>query len=491
MNLKDYITDLAFRNQPFLSYVDYRMLISDNPQFERYEFDDIKNYYTLYEKQREKVSQRATKYLHDYIEEKNIAPNKSLSQLFQLAAFRERKFLVNQEEIFAHYVDKKRREAGYPSLLNQNLPKPPPPPKPKLDLSPAKKFIYDNLVLKNKNLLSQDEFLNFCLNHLKNYTSKISQLYTQYKKDYNNYHKHDPVMPAVAPDLTLPFPFRSKLNEFKKGQKQGLFNDEIKFTDEESDKKAKKLKNELSRPSFAPYPYSWEIDHLQYDKNHITYLFCLNINTRYLYVIPVNNKSAQETRKAIETLIEKEQNNFNHPVNNIRGDGDKGFESLKDYFPNINFYFTSSKFTYHNKLIDAVMRTLRNALNDDSLWDGKHDEIIQQLVYYYNFTTHRVIKMKPIDLHCNIDKEWEYIRKKTEELNDVKIKQHYRGLWDYKPGDRLRIHFEYSKTNQLFDKRRRQFDKEGTFIEYVGGNCRIKLDNNSIVDVPIYFTIKK
>ena len=491
MNINEYISDLAYRNYPLLEYFDFKGEIRKRWSYDKYDNDEVGDFYIQYKNERNKACKSATKYLHDYIEVNNIASGKTLGELFKLAAFKNRKYLVNQEEIYAHYLEKKHQEAVKPPVLNHPLPKPPPPPIPKLDLSPAKKFIYDNLVLRNKKLLSQEEFINFCLNHLKNYASKISQLYTQYKKDYNNYHKHDPVLPAVTPDMTLPFPFRSKLKEFEKGQEKGFWNNEIKFTDEPSDKQAKRLKNELSRPSFAPYPYSWEIDHLQYDKNHITYLFCLNINTRYLYAIPVNNKSAQETRKAIEILINKERENFNHPVNNIRGDGDKGFEQLKNYFPHINFYFTSSKFTYHNKLIDAVMRTLRNALNDDSLWDGKHDEIIQQLVYYYNFTTHRAIGMRPKDLHWNIEKEWEYIRKKTEELNDVKLKQYQYGLFNYKPGDRLRIHFEYSKTNQLFDKRRRQFDKEGTFIEYVGGNCRVRLDNNSIVDVPIYFTIKK
>ena len=137
-------------------------------------------------------------------------------------------------------------------------------------------------------------------------------------------------------------------------------------------------------------------------------MFCLNINTRYLYVIPVQNKSFQETRRAINTLITNEENNFKHPVKNIRGDGDKGFEALKTIYPNINFYFTSSPFTYHNKLIDAVMRTLRNALNNDSLWDGYHDDIIQQLVFYYNNTTHRATKLKPIEMHVDIEKEWKY-----------------------------------------------------------------------------------
>ena len=493
LDINDFIYSLATKNQPQLEHSEFKNEIRKHWSYEQYDNDEVFDLYLQYKHERNNFCNIATRYLHNYIENNNIASNKTLSQLFQLASFRDRKYLVNQEEIYSHYLEKKHQEAAHPrpSLVNQPIPKPPPPPKPTLDLNPAKQFIYDNLISNNHKLLTQDEFTTFCLNNLRNYGSKISQLFTYYKREYNRFHRHDPVIPSTNPETSLIYPFRSKIDDYVEGQKKGYFLPDVKFNYEPSDKQPKKLKNELSRPSFAPYPFSWEIDHLQFNKSTITYLFCLNINTRYLYVIPVNNKSAQETRKAIETLINKERDNFNHPVNNIRGDGDKGFESIKNYFPHINFYFTSSKFTYHNKLIDAVMRTLRNALNNDSLWDGHHDDIIQQLVYYYNFTTHRAIKMRPIDLHTNIDKEWEYIRHKTEELNDVKLKQYQEGLYNYKPGDRLRIHFEYSKTNQLFDKRRRQFDKEGTFIEYVNGNCKIELDNGSIVEVPIYFTIKK
>lgn len=409
-------------------------------------------------------------------------------QLFTLVAFRDRKNLVNEDEIWNYYKLKIKDE------INPLIQPPPPKPKPvkqKVDLKPANALIYTNLIKTGRELITQTELMNYLLNIDSPYASEYNKLYTQYKKDYNKYHKHDPVLPSVSPDMTLPYPFRSKRKEYETNRFKGIINEGVKMTNEKNDKNSKRLKSELSRPSFAIEPYSWEIDHLQFNKERITYLFCLNVNTRYLYVIPVNNKSTQETKVALDMLIEKEMNNFGHVVKNIRGDGDKGFESVKAYYPNINFYFTGSKFTYHNKLIDACMKTLRNALNNDSLWDGQHDDIIQQLVYYYNFTKHRATGMKPIDMHSSIDKEWEYIRQKTEELNDTKRKQFGYGLYTYKPGDKLRIHLEYAKTSDRFMKRRRQFDTEGVFISYVGGNVRVRLENGNIIDVPIYFTLRK
>ena len=496
--VEDFIYDLALQNQEEMVYNEFKGKIQRKFPNIWYDGDEIGEFYKEYKQQRQKESQIATKFLKKLIDENKTGVVKdTVGKLYQLASFRDRRELVDENEIWNYYLRHNKQKEAKP-LLKPKPPEPPKPPKPKLDLAQAKALIYDNLIRSGRAFLEKEEFINYLLNEQPKYTTEWNKLYTQYKKDYNRFHKYDPVMPAVSPDMTLSYPFRSKMKEYEINRSKGIFPETVQMTNEISDKNSKLLKKTYSRPSFAPYPYSWEIDHLQYDNKRITYLFCLNINTRYLYVIPVNNKSAQETRKALNILIEKEKQNFNHPVKNIRGDGDKGFEAVKGYFPNINFYFTSSKFTYHNKLVDAVMRTLRNALNNDSLWDARHDDIIQQLVYYYNFTTHRAIGMKPVDMHGVIDKEWEYIRKMTEELNDVKRKQKINGFYDYKPGDKLKIHLEYTKTTDRFKKRRRQFDVDAEFIGYVNGNCRCKLKEGVmigdklvyIVDVPIYYTFK-
>ena len=162
----------------------------------------------------------------------------------------------------------------------------------------------------------------------------------------------------------------------------------------------------------------------------------------------------------------------------------------------IQSYFQSSQFTFHNKIVDAAIRTLRNALgvHSEDYWDGNHDHIIQQLTDYYNNTYHNAIKMTPFEMHRDIDLEWKYIREKTEELNDVKKKQVEKGLHKYQQGDRLMVHLNYSKTCDRFAKGRKQFDRLATFIRYQNGNCLVKLDNligsKQIVEIPIYFTKK-
>ncbi|KAI5487217.1 hypothetical protein TVAGG3_0123310 [Trichomonas vaginalis G3] len=134
------------------------------------------------------------------------------------------------------------------------------------------------------------------------------------------------------------------------------------------------------------------------------------------------------------------------------------------------------------------MRTLRDALgvNGQIYWDGNHDSIIQQLVYYYNNTWHRTINMKPVEMKNDISKEWEYIRKQMERLNDVKREQINSGLMNFKQGDKVLIHLDYGKTDKSMTKRRRRFDTIAEFVRYINGNALVEV-NNKLIEIPIYF----
>ncbi|KAI5485977.1 hypothetical protein TVAGG3_0033400 [Trichomonas vaginalis G3] len=134
------------------------------------------------------------------------------------------------------------------------------------------------------------------------------------------------------------------------------------------------------------------------------------------------------------------------------------------------------------------MRTLRDALgvNGQIYWDGNHDSIIQQLVYYYNNTWHRTINMKPVEMKNDISKEWEYIRKQMEKLNDVKREQINSGLMNFKQGNKVLIHLDYGKTDKSMTKRRRRFDTIAEFVRYINGNALVEVDNK-LIEIPIYF----
>ncbi|KAA6391372.1 MAG: hypothetical protein EZS28_013101 [Streblomastix strix] len=98
--------------------------------------------------------------------------------------------------------------------------------------------------------------------------------------------------------------------------------------------------SKFERPYFSPNYNSWEID-------------------QYLVVIPVKSKSQIPILDARKQLISLVQ------IDDIRGDGEKAYASklLNDFYKenNINTFFTGNKFTNHNRVIDRVIRTIRNA----------------------------------------------------------------------------------------------------------------------------------
>ncbi len=363
----------------------------------------------------------------------------------------------------------------------------------------------------------EDEFLNRLMERLpqdisvENAKPLIPQLYDYYRTAYE--HRTNPSDQQEEPpeveneeessrSPVLPFPFRSskKRHGFLDENTHFDFNPQKLYFNRIPDRNVKSLKK-FMRPNFAPHPYSWEIDYFQYKKDSVTYLFAININSRYVYAIRVNDKTANSSRYAIHNLIDMEFQK-RHPVVSIKGDGEKSFERLQEYFPHYvdrlgtqrrrEFFFQNSPYTYHNKTIDAVMRTLRDALgpNNNRFWNGEHDEIIQQLVEYYNNTWHRAINMTPTEMHQDVEIEWEYIRHMTEVLNDVKRKQIRAMYMSYKFGQRLMIHLENGKTRNKFKKRRRRFEHVGTFIEYRNGNVVVHVDApiNKNVEVPIFYT---
>ncbi|KAA6383873.1 MAG: hypothetical protein EZS28_020596, partial [Streblomastix strix] len=121
--------------------------------------------------------------------------------------------------------------------------------------------------------------------------------------------------------------------------------------------------SKLNRPYFSPKLGSWEIDLVfSMDERIIRanqiYLFCININTKYLVVFPLRHKLAGQIKNAFQILVK------NYHVTNIRGDGEKGFNGsiLKSFCQGhkITSFFTDSKFTNHNRVVDSVIRTIRN-----------------------------------------------------------------------------------------------------------------------------------
>ena len=254
-------------------------------------------------------------------------------------------------------------------------------------------------------------------------------------------------------------------------------------------------KDELSRPYYSPYPHSWEIHAENMIEQGDKYFFCINVNTRFL-VLFKGPETKEFVRKSLQELIKR------FKVKSVRGDGALCFTSNEKWLNSlgINTYFTSEKMTFHNKIVDSVIKTIRNAIGYRKINDAQ----LSKIVDYYNNSYHEGLGMTPMEMMQDEEKEWEYIRQKDEELKQAIRKQREKGLLSYKPGNVLLVHTDLSKTEDKHEKRRRRFDRLGVFLNYVGStkaNVRVKIYRpvllstskntskyvNEIV-VPVYYT---
>ena len=96
MDANDFVIELASANIPRLSYFDFKDKIQK--RYKNLDNDDIGDLFTLYNKERNNNERRATDFLKKLIDENKAADGKSEAQLFQLASFRDRQYLVNKNE---------------------------------------------------------------------------------------------------------------------------------------------------------------------------------------------------------------------------------------------------------------------------------------------------------------------------------------------------------------------------------------------------------
>jgi hypothetical protein len=261
----------------------------------------------------------------------------------------------------------------------------------------------------------------------------------------------------------IPYPFRTK--QPPTGAKLGELLSDSK----------KPNRKKLQRPSFSNEPGCWIFDFVFQlgGKGTIDWLFMMNINTRYLFAMPAQHKSADEVRNALFALFDHLRKFPGQAVKSIIGDGEAAFQanSLKAIFDVVpgKKIWNSSPYTYHGKILDRVVRTIRDAIGYRIL--GK--EGVQQIIDYYNNTYHLAIDCTPVEMMMNPEIEWQYIRYCEDKVTTVKEYQRSTGLRKYKAGNVLLIHLEKSKTSERFEKQRRYWNTLGIFLEYSNGNVRV------------------
>ena len=177
----------------------------------------------------------------------------------------------------------------------------------------------------------------------------------------------------------------------------------------------------------------------RYNKGFKYLLTCIDIFSKYAWVIPLKNKQGQELVKAFRNIISSGRKP-------IKLQTDKGTEFLNRQFQkflrdnNIHFFTVNSGLKA--SVVERFNRTFKNKMY--KYFTAKNTlsyiDVLPQLVSSYNNTYHRSIKMKPSQVtKANEAKVWE-----TLYGNDIDKRVRFK----FEVGDRVRI----SKVRRMFEK---------------------------------------
>jgi hypothetical protein len=115
-------------------------------------------------------------------------------------------------------------------------------------------------------------------------------------------------------------------------------------------------------------------------------------------------------------------------------------------------------------------------------YDMRNEEIVQRAVHWYNNTPHRSLVIgkvifTPNEVEENRELEGVLIRHNIRLCEYLKQKQIREGLFDYKKGNIIMVHLDFSRTPWKFMKLRRRFNALATFKRYTHGDveCQVFL----------------
>ena len=174
-------------------------------------------------------------------------------------------------------------------------------------------------------------------------------------------------------------------------------------------------------PIFSNHPHSFQIDLLEQsherdkDKYPAFYLIIINVNTKYAYAYPVENKNQDTILKAIKDFVSK------HRVISFTCDEEGAFQSNKvlDYLTERKISVKLINEQRHSALsvIDKFIETLR-----DMNTPGVHSKHQSNDPKYRDFTKHRMEKLLKIyndTLHTS------HGHTPTEMENDIRLEKKF------------------------------------------------------------------
>ena len=177
----------------------------------------------------------------------------------------------------------------------------------------------------------------------------------------------------------------------------------------------------------------------RYNKGYKYLLTCIDIFSKYAWVVPLKTKQGQELVKAFQTILASGRKPSKLQT-------DQGTEFLNRVFQKFlrenNIEFFTVKSGLKASVVERFNRTFKNKMY--KYFTAKNTltyiDVLPQLVKSYNNTYHRSIKMKPTQVtKANEAKVWD-----TLYGSDVQKRVRFK----FQVGDRVRI----SKVKRMFEK---------------------------------------
>lgn len=141
------------------------------------------------------------------------------------------------------------------------------------------------------------------------------------------------------------------------------------------------------------------------NRNFKYILVVINIFSKFVWAIPLKNKTGKEVTAAMESILRK----LKIPPRNIQSDlgkefYNKNFQELMQKY-NINHYSTYSNLKA--SIVERVNRTLKNFLWKQFSLQGSYQwiNVLQSIVNKYNNRVHRTTHFKPIDVNEKNEKQ--------------------------------------------------------------------------------------
>lgn len=171
-------------------------------------------------------------------------------------------------------------------------------------------------------------------------------------------------------------------------------------------------------------------------------LTAIDIFSKMAYARPLKSKTGQEVAKAMESVLVQ----TNRSIRNLHVDMGKEFYNthmtklMEKY--RINRYSTFS--TKKAAIVERFNRTLKKKIYMQFNMNGNYKwvDILPELVYDYNTTKHRTIKMAPNEVDSENEQEL------LNTVYDYKCKISNSSSNRFKVGDRVRL----SKYKHMFEK---------------------------------------